>query len=271
MAGTFDGLHVCLDRSRTPWQRKEMTYRRDIRDLQKQFAEQLDRLSAHGRDYDQGRKSAAKDLAVIARLLLRDTQRSKSLLMQIGKKEEISYYATPKLPGLTGMSHLTWMLPYRDGKVEWRPFLSNFGHSKPLTPPAGSGATGVKILGFYVTKSIEEGQENARSHPMTTWLRRSFSEWYNEIILDNGEGLSLTRKGLIDSIADQDGGAHVDEKIEDAAYLGFSRQNAFGWTWSHGEPDHGPEYACMRQVAYELEQTLRDQGEGLFGNEGKSI
>jgi hypothetical protein len=73
----------------------------------------------------------------------------------------------------------------------------------------------------------------------------------------------MTRRELVLAVANQDGGAHVDPALGDAAYAAVSRDQSLGTitvTGPHGEPrtvDDSPALAAVRQIAYEVDETLR--------------
>lgn len=85
-----------------------------------------------------------------------------------------------------------------------------------------------------------------------------FDTWWNKPVFVDLQGRALTRKDLVLSVADQDGGAHVDPTLN-AAYAELSRNNALGWMYTAGEttePMAGPEKAALRQICHELLKTL---------------
>lgn len=224
-----------------------MSYRRLEGDTKRQLKEQLDILHANGAIYDSGLKGVAKVLATTSRTLLldKDGSQCKSLLKQLGRKESISFYSTPN-PGLGGgWSHLT-RLVVKQGNPEWTPFLETF----PRTMPDD------KFFFSEQAKALKPGQSFQVPILQLDWAKLPFDAWWREAILYNERGLTLSRGQLVLSMTDQDGGAHIDSILKDANYVGFSRENALGWSPA---PEHGPEYACMRQIAYELEKTLHEQ------------
>ena len=54
-----------------------------------------------------------------------------------------------------------------------------------------------------------------------------FTEYWSSTVLDAG-GQSFTREDLVKSVANQDGGAHVDPSL-DEKYANLSRNDSFGW------------------------------------------
>ncbi|MTK13867.1 MAG: hypothetical protein F8N39_17930 [Clostridiaceae bacterium] len=41
----------------------------------------------------------------------------------------------------------------------------------------------------------------------------SFDTWWNHIIIDNKQGIVLTRRQILLAVCNKDGGAHIDEKL----------------------------------------------------------
>jgi hypothetical protein len=90
----------------------------------------------------------------------------------------------------------------------------------------------------------------------------NFEEWWNtEIIFESAE-YGLTRRDLVLSVVNKDGGAHFDTKVQ-------KKYNDFRHTWSGGSTlvgtksgisrgyDNIPVYPAIRQIGYELLRTLK--------------
>jgi hypothetical protein len=83
----------------------------------------------------------------------------------------------------------------------------------------------------------------------------TFEEWWNEIIFKNDDSI-MTRSEIILSVADTDGGAHVDKLLKEG-YFNFSRSKNV--TASQGGTEYklnSPAFAAIRQFAYEIEKTF---------------
>ena len=91
----------------------------------------------------------------------------------------------------------------------------------------------------------------------------SFDEWWSEIVFDDRKGNTLTRKQLILTLANKEGGAHVDPNLS-PAYEAIAKKNALGWFVSTPDgkvPLPGRvELFGMRQVAHEILRTLEKSG-----------
>ena len=70
------------------------------------------------------------------------------------------------------------------------------------------------------------------------------------------------------ALANKDGGAHVDPRL-DVIYADLSRNNSLAWEayaadGSSRPPEDGPELAIMRQIAHELIKTF--EAHALLGS-----
>jgi hypothetical protein len=95
--------------------------------------------------------------------------------------------------------------------------------------------------------------------PIKRWM--SFQDWWNEIVFVDDRKERISRGQLVLAVANQDGGAHVDPKLNET-YARLSRHNSLGWVIADGNnsrPIPKPERAAVRQMAHEvLASLLRD-------------
>jgi hypothetical protein len=92
-----------------------------------------------------------------------------------------------------------------------------------------------------------------------------FGKWWEQTILAHSHrGLALSRRDLVFSMRNQDGGAHVDPNLTDEAYVRFSRIHPgtprFISTTTGEMPFTGIVEACMRHVGWELLQAINALG-----------
>lgn len=59
-------------------------------------------------------------------------------------------------------------------------------------------------------------------------FKSSFTQWWEGTVISDGEGNKFTRKDLVLAVANTDGGAHVDPKL-DSAYYALTRKGTFGF------------------------------------------
>lgn len=101
----------------------------------------------------------------------------------------------------------------------------------------------------------------------------SFREWWNEPIFaqykyvpakDRWKPIrKLSRMNLISHVRSQDGGAHFDASIEPGSYMRLALRQEIGIAWQTEDgqtiPIHtAPHLVLLRQVAWEVEESLRD-------------
>ena len=197
-------------------------------ELEEQLHEQIQFLLASSASYDAGNHFEAKRLATTIRVLFHDTERSKdskSLLSQLDIKEKLYYYNTaiPETQfGLTGIMTTT----EGGGRTEHHPPLDNGGELRKKRP----------------------------------WIL--FSEWWNDMnVLYDGKSY-FNRRKLVTSLANQDGGAHVDPKLE-KDYADVSRNNTLN-VFHEGKPVNGVVLASVRQIAFEVCRTLKEKYPSYF-------
>lgn len=196
-------------------------------ELKQHLSDNIRFLRASAAAFDGGFFGEAKRLATTIRVLVHDTGNSHSLLGLMGIKEQLAYVNAANVHDPSNLLSHHGLVGFRFGPEGARYFA-----------PLGDGPP-------------------SRQRP-----KASFSEWWGEkVIVDNAGGV-FTRKDLVLALANKDGGAHVDPKL-DATYAALTRNNSLGWVASdaNGERPMGDvELHSVRQIAYELLQTLADSG-----------
>ena len=198
-------------------------------DLERHFKDALDALRLSSKAFDDGYRGEAKRLAATARVLLHDTGASCSLLEQLGLKRCVEYLSTPS--------------PYGAGNLLTENHL--------IMMRAASHGGGTSILYVPVLDDFP---------PIAPWQRLGFDAWWEQGVIRDNQGRTLTRKKMTLALANKDGGAHVDPRL-DEIYADLSRNNSLAWyactpCGSPMPPEDGPELAIMRQIAHELIKTL---------------
>lgn len=213
-------------------------------DFIKQLREQTEFMRSSASAYDSGMEAEAKRLALALRLLLHSSGRQVPLLEHLGVRDDLPYVDTaiepmPELEAdfALGLCRLRYDGVGSDGRMGYVPPLGDLGEYR-VQPPA------------------------------------SFVDWWTDPILVDrrGAGVSFSRRTIVLGVANQDGGAHVDSDL-DAAYYDLTRANSMrinqfhggmgfmfggdGRTLNVGEPpDNSLALASVRQIAYELLETL---------------
>ncbi len=192
--------------------------------MNRELVEQLQLLRHSCQVFDGGLEAVAKHISLSLRVLLHHHGQSRALLDQLG---------------------------LRDGR-----YLTS---APPLNPK--NLLTECNLVMMHV------GPTGARYHPLVAaggppfpLQPIPFVDWWNNPVLRDNRGRTFCRRELVLNVADTDGGAHVDQELEEA-YMAISRGNSLGWMFStdteKSVPEGRPELACMRQIAHELLATIR--------------
>lgn len=122
------------------------------------------------------------------------------------------------------------------------------------------------LVTSWTLLSLEFGPEGlkykAELENSSRYFFMNFPDWWNEIIFDDHEN-RFTRKDIVTFIANQDGGAHVDPKLNEA-YAKLTKMNSLGWIDSAGSsPTNNPAYQSIRAIANEFLISLNFSQQGL--------
>lgn len=225
--------------------------------LEEHLREQAGFLRRSGEAYDRGFEDEAKRLAVSVRVLVHDTNSSKSLLRQLGVKDTLRYLNTanpidPRNLATTNNLVSIMNLPNEDGTntIRYVPTIRSHGR-----------------ISLPYRKEV------------------SFSEWWQGSIIKDTSRRILGRKDIVLGMANQLGGAHVDPELDDEFHA-LVREGSLGWRLglpphgiviqvpsglaSFGPPVPGGATASMRQIAFELEETLASQLVAMLGSTARS-
>lgn len=206
-----------------------MPVNQSFEELQLHLREQIDFLRTSISAYDSGNKSEAKRLSVTLRLLLHDTRQSKSLLGQLNLKDR-PFYDTSNFAGYnkapwdvavyTGL--IGHCLDVQNNRIEFIPFL-----------------------------------DPDKEHKMPNWV--DFQSWWEMVVIKDELGNIFSRRDLVLTMANKDGGAHIDPVITDK-YADITRKNSIGWKGAMGNATFQPiphlEKAAIRQIAHEVLKSL---------------
>ncbi|MBL7130600.1 MAG: tetratricopeptide repeat protein [Candidatus Omnitrophica bacterium] len=204
-----------------------VTEKREItpKELEKHLDEQLRFLESSVESYDRGFIGEAKRIATIIRVLLHDAKNSRSLLSQLNKKT-ISFLDTT----LDGLSNN----------------IGSYGGLVALAIPEGDNKPQYMAL-------LDEIPPSSRHK----WV--NFETWWEEIIFINQKNEKITRRKIILTACNQDGGVHIDPKL-DVIYDSLVSGNFMGWEFHSPNGKafiSGAESAAIRQIAHEILKTLK--------------
>ncbi len=193
-------------------------------DLEDILREQIGFLERSNAAYDEGYYDEAKRIAVVVRVLLHDTQSSHSLFQQLSYKNYKFLDTSPNV----------------DSQIPGKIFQAG------LAIPSLKG---------YVPRH----QAPQLHHP--SWS--NFTNWWNNPVINTQER-TYSRRELVLILANKEGGAHVDPKL--TAHYENLKNKGSGFTiikdGSAPKRMTQEEHACLRQIAYELLETIKHINSG---------
>lgn len=210
-------------------------YQRTKSDLLDELRDQAIFLRRSSESFDEGHEGEAKRLAATLRLMIHDHGRSKSLLGQLEVKEKMLFLDT----------------------------------AEPINPRNLAPTPGLAMMQLVSDGKAGEGRYVPRCKQPPLFASRDlrFQPWWKGDVAKDAKGELFSRRDFVMTVANKDGGAHVDPALN-AAYADLTRNNSMGWMVSTGgtneEVPFGGNIAfvCVRQIAYEVQETLqRDFGD----------
>lgn len=193
-------------------------------ELEIHLKEQIAFLEASANLFDAGSEAEAKRLAATIRTLVHDTTASHALLEQLKLLKNLEFFDTSfDLDPQNKMTH--------HGLV----FIA---------------------IGPRQTRYVAMLDDLP---PNITVKKVDFDIWWNKPVFVDNQGRVLTRKKLILTAANQDGGAHVDPSL-DERYASLSQNGSLGWVADDSTGENiieSPERAAIRQIAHEVLKTLK--------------
>jgi len=235
---------------------KEFLYTKTEADLREALARQVRHLRRSFDAYDNGHHEEAERIAAVIYILVHDDNssrkiRSRSLLGQLSEKGRMRFAQTSGVDLRERIAPNQWRTP------------------TPLCAPTVKGGVGVyvPIGGNFL-------------HGRLSMV--PFSEWWEQPIMENPYGNTLSRKNLVFALRTKDGGGHIDPNITDGVYHWASSGRSAGYRVTSdgveiGQPlplGHNgkgalpPDYiripnahwATMRQIGWELEVSMGECG-----------
>jgi len=203
-------------------------------DLNVKFDEYIELLSELCNAFDAMETDVfALPISTVIRVLVHDTVNSHSLLGQLNRKN-IQFLSTDTISD-TAPIHLGLVrcinIGVHDGK----------GGEARYWPHCDAR--------YFPDKSAKK--------------KLSFTDWWSEEKILMSGSCSLTRKDLVLAVANKDGGAHFDKRVE-------QKYDEFRHSWSGGTSlvgtqsrqsrgyDNIPTRPSIRQIAHELKQTIQE-------------
>lgn len=193
------------------------------RELEKALQEQLEMLRKSCEEFDHGDELQAKQIAVHLRILWYNTERSSGLASQLNLANEVvdTAFIVPPTIVYSGLQE-----PHSDERR-----LFAIGGRRAYVPLFDYGPAGIS--------------------------KSPFTQWWDGAVISDGEGHKFTRRDLVLAVANADGGAHVDPKLDSAYYM-LTRKETFGV--KRFEPTDDPKVFRRIKTPSPVEVTLRQIG-----------
>lgn len=212
---------------------------RNREELDRDFRDTFLRLVRAGANFDEGHEYEAAGIAAAVYVLVHEGgKRSPSLLTLLGKKAGLRFVdsATPLNPNnLLTEAPLTMTL-VSQGNFRYVA-IRNLGPPFNIPPAA-------------------------------------FPNWWEKPVLRDVKRREFSRKNLIHFFRHSRGGGHVgrqhepQDSVPAQAFSDMSLRDPAGWSFTNGTqtfvPEYGADYASVRQIGWEIEQTLRINCAGLI-------
>ncbi len=203
------------------------------------LSDQIEFMINSAISYDNDFEGEAKRMAANIRILVYDTTSCSALLTQL-KKMDILFY---------------------DSAYSFNP--ENPLPSTCLIMQRFTKQATTDLRGDYVAPLDNLSPARSKNKKV------SFGRWWNRnIVFKDITGNLFTRKDLVLTVADKEGGAHVDPKL-DQAYVNLTKFNSLGWKVYVGgkaEDLDNPVPPSIRQITHEVLKTLKDGVLDLFPN-----
>jgi hypothetical protein len=196
----------------------------DIQDYKAHLYEQLDFLRSSMAAYDAGKSHEAKRLSVPIRTLVHNTRSTTSLLRHLNVQERLGWIDRgPPEPPARGT-----VISFGLCVVRMRFDIGQSLYEPALLRPAPD-----------------------RLHPPV-----AFEDWWGRTILRDQQGNGFSRADLVLSLANQDGGAHIDAALNEK-YRQLTRENSIGFMQGENRPiANSIVHASVRHIAGELIETI---------------
>lgn len=204
----------------------------DGKTLNEHLREHISFMQASAKLYDLGTEAEAKRMAVSLRVLLYDSAASHSILGQMQLKKKLQFVSTAQSYSPTNLLSQQCLLSITidNGSARYVPLFENDNRYKLL----------------------------------------SCKDWNDEVVLSDAKHHLYRRKHVFSLLANMDGGAHVDPEINDE-YALMKTPSLTGGIITDGNGrerpfDNDPVYATMRQMTFEVLQTLYRAKPTLFSD-----
>jgi len=258
-------------------------------DLVEKLQQQVGFLERSANLFDEGHEDEAFRLAGVMRTLVYDKGRSQSVLGQLGVKDTLRFVDTAEpiharnlVPtvGLVeirvvyGASPRAYYAAPLDGEdIQGPRARDNTSQRKRGSRRRRRRATAKPNESIFQLRGVNlvEGADPPDDAGPPYAGEKTFDSWWNDPVTKDEEGSEFPRSAYVRAGAHKEGGVHVDPILE-ANWAALTRENTLSYYLDGDDivlgaptadeqmiPLGNPAPASIRQVAYEVEQTVRTQ------------
>ena len=211
-------------------------------ELNEKLSQALELLKLNCKQFDEGSVVSAVQIATQLRVLVHDTNKSVSLLAQTGLKNTIQY--------------LDSSIRHRGGLCFWS--MANVSHQTILS----NGEIYAGLLRKKMTDGLNGKMPTLDFAPLmgdnsreSQW--EDFATWYTGQTMFEYRQLKMTRKDIICTLANKEGGAHVDLNYsDDYKYFMEPTMLDININGVLARFSQNPVYVSVRQIAWEVMKSL---------------
>lgn len=182
---------------------------RSAEDFELQLDRQLNFLRRSCATFDAGASDEAVRIALTIRVLVHNTKQSTSLLTHLDLQNTLSYIDTGIYRFLLDPAIRQWV-------SQFSPSCPSIGPSPVDVGLIELGDAGGGRVGWYAPLRLRRFTTGTPPDKATRWVA-PFDAWWNDPLTESSSGKTFSRSSLVLIVANQDGGGHVDAKI-DATY-----------------------------------------------------
>ena len=214
------------------------------KELNEKLSQALELLQLNCKQFDEGSVVAAVQIATQLRVLVHDTNKSTSLLMQTGQKNNIQYVDS-------SIKHRHSFSFWTIENVSYQTIISN-------------GDIYVGLLRKKMTDGLNGNMPTLDFAPLMGDNSREsqwgdFATWYTGQTMFEYRQLKMTRKDIICTLANKEGGAHVDLNYsDDYKYFKEPTMLDININGVLARFNQNPVYVSVRQIAWELLESLKN-------------
>lgn len=196
-----------------------MKYQLNENELEDHLKSQIRFIENSQQSFGKGFHEEAQRLATTMRILLHNKKSSHSLLKQLNKDNMNFVSTTPRFIPVNMISY--------------------------------TGFLNMRMSGDKASYELNDIVDEIGNLKLL-----KFDDWWNELIIYDKKQL-FSRKDIILTVANKDGGAHIDSKLN-KEYADLIKKNSLGWIYSNQENEEGQElennvaYLSIRKISEEL-------------------